>query len=848
MSNEQQANGSKTWSTEQQDVLDCIDSHVQHRIRTLEGTVAPQPHFVFINGRSGSGKSEILKHVAAKYRGQNLVVLCMAPTGLVALKFPGGTTAHNAFGLPVNDEDDIASEKITSNVSPSSQQADLLRAAHILVWDELPNQNSNVVEAAHELMCQLNEMPTTLPLGGVVVVGAGDFRQIPPVVRSWLPKDVYNASIGSMPLFTHSALTLVLTESQRDKNDPEYAKWVLSLGDGAAQCFRLKTQAIMHDGTTNDLGTAKESNMVEIPNMVKSAQTEENAIHFAFPKIGVELMGRKLSGEERLNMASNIASAAIISSTNKRVDELNKLCVEKVPGPITTLLSKNEMGIDNKKSIYFYDEFYLQGLDIRQVPPHDLQIKVGAIVMVLRNISMPEQCMNGSKAIIASVPNNYLINLIMLPSGERVVLRRIRFYYKLKGVKFSRTQFPLRLAYSLSINKSQGQTLSKVVVDMVAQPFNHGGSYVAFGRAENRHNVRYLPSINYMTSCGVQMVRNITWPQLLHHARVHIKAQPIRLQPCLDGMKSNAKCGAQQQSMPKTNASFQSTDGNQLKHQCHMPQNNKQTAQCDYKHHITETQCHEDIERLAVENHHTHIIMGPNTTYNLPWMANTRRSPHWCWGDGHCFYYAVAIVQGTLLLEQVQQLHSMLHGTPTCLATKDFLKNANIEQSEASLEEQQLMLQMCQCQTCTALMQHNAVAKSLRNATLVQLQQHQGWMMQVNGNNSQSEQEMQCALASAVNMQRFQHASWATMLEIRALAMALNQDIFVIENYDNGRGVPCVCYPAEPWTATDPRAQWYRLYEVCDQPDIVSIVNDPQNLCIWYNGTNHFEPLIVACS
>ena len=225
--NQQCADSATKWSDEQQQVLQCIDDHVRHRQQSLLGEVPPQGHFIFINGRSGSGKSEILKHTAAKYRAQQLVVMCMSPTGLVALKFPGGTTAHNAFGLPVNDEDDVASEQIKSNVGPTSQQADLLRAAHIFVWDELPNQNSNVVEAAHELMCTLNCTPTTMPFGGVVVVGAGDFRQIPPVVRSWLPKDVYNASIGSMPLFVHSAIKMLLTKSQRDKSDPNYAEWVL---------------------------------------------------------------------------------------------------------------------------------------------------------------------------------------------------------------------------------------------------------------------------------------------------------------------------------------------------------------------------------------------------------------------------------------------------------------------------------------------------------------------------------------------------------------------------------------------------------------------------------------------
>ena len=124
---------------------------------------------------------------------------------------------------------------------------------------------------------------------------------------------------------------------------------------------------------------------------------------------------------------------------------------------------------------------------------------------------------------------------------------------------------------------------------------------------------------------------------------------------------------------------------------------------------------------------------------------------------------------------------------------------------------------MCQCVSCSCLIEHNDVAKKMRCATLAQLQQHAQWMMQANGNNAQSKQEMLSALCAATNMNRFQHASWAGMLEIRAMAIALERDIFfysVMENYDNGRGVPCVCYPKEPWTTTDPTIQNYRLCEV----------------------------------
>jgi hypothetical protein len=236
-----------------------------------------------------------------------------------------------------------------------------------------------------------------MPFGGVVVVGAGDFRQIPPVVRSWLPKDVYNASIGSMPLFVHNGIKMLLTKSQRDKSDPKYAEWVLSLGNGTAKCHRLKTHAHMHTNTRQEVSTAHEANMVYVPQLVHCTHSVHNAVLFAFPNIEEDLLSRKLKRDEQLNLAAMLANAAIISSTNDRVDTINKICLSKVPGPIVTLLSKNDMATDNKKAMYFYDENYLQSLKIRQVPPHELKVKVGALVLILRNISMKEKCMHSKQ-------------------------------------------------------------------------------------------------------------------------------------------------------------------------------------------------------------------------------------------------------------------------------------------------------------------------------------------------------------------------------------------------------------------------------------------------------------------
>jgi hypothetical protein len=831
------------WSQEQQAILGTVQTHVDQYMQNKDGNGTPVGHFIFMNGRSGCGKSEILQHITNKYRGAKMVVMCVAPTGLVALKF-NGHTAHNAFGIKVCDEDNPTDDQLASSISPVSQKAEMLRNTDIFVWDELPNQHSNVLMASHELLCTLMATPHTLPFGGKIVISAGDFRQIPPVVRSWLQRDVLRASVGSCPLYLKHATKLLLTQSQRDKADPEYAQWVLSLGNGTAAAHRLLTKVEMQTTNRTSTSTALEPNMVEIPSMVQAVDNIDGAIDFCFPNIGTHLLDRKLGVNNAMAIAESMASSAIISSTNNRVDEINKRCLEKVPGKIMQLSSSNGLGPD-QKGIYLYDEFYLQSLTPRQVPPHILQLKLGSLVIVLRNMSNEEQCMNGSKAIITGLPNNFMVELLMVPSGEKVLLRRIKFYYKMSKTQYYRTQFPLRSAYGLTINKSQGQTLSKVVNDSEAQPFTHGACYVGFGRVQNRDSVAYLRSDKYSTHNNKQMVRNLAWPQLLKHAGVTHTTLPTDEQPVLQG-----KLGAQTHKRQHGPHRYPEVQVPQKHHKPQPPNNANEVGPWVTHNHQIYSLVTQDATRPTIMLKHANgtevevpTTMVHKSHHSMSTMVHAKLCLHWSWGDGNCFYYAIA-----MLIDQLQSRHSLtifaaLHGEIDCVCPQATVCLEDYRNKHVQLPTQ-CELEACSCEICGSLAMHRLAASELRAHAHNELAEHKDWMLEIQGgpNNAMAVMELNTKLQNMEATQCVDETYWASDYDIRCTAINLGRDIYVLEDLNSGRGIQCAKYSGiassmNEVAISNPRV----LYTVCTQEEAVAM---PNNLCIFYNGTTHFEPLM----
>lgn len=166
-------------------------------------------------------------------------------------------------------------------------------------------------------------------------------------------------------------------------------------------------------------------------------------------------------------------------------------------GNIVELLSKDrlaDLGEEHSSSfVNFLTEDVLNNFGTNDVPPHKLSLKQGDVCLVMRNLSKKNGITNNTRVLILEI-TRYRIVVQPIGTTHTYSLPRIYFKFTPKRCPFQilRLQFPLKLAYAMTINKSQGQTLSRVLLDVRKPVFMHGQLYVALSRVRERSNIAIM--------------------------------------------------------------------------------------------------------------------------------------------------------------------------------------------------------------------------------------------------------------------------------------------------------------------------------------------------------------------
>ncbi|KAF7813324.1 uncharacterized protein G2W53_034300 [Senna tora] len=323
----------------------------------------------------------------------------------------GGRTAHSRFSIPLE-----CNENSTCNIMQGSELANLLLQTKLIIWDEAPMAHRFCFEALDKSLKDIcgkdNPECYKKPFGGKVVVFGGDFRQILPVVPRGSRQDIVLSSLNSSYIWD-SCKVLTLTKNMRlgtGANESEnraiadFANWILKIGDG-------------------DIGDMlnDEEKEINIPNdllLNNVADPINSIVESTYP-----------SFVDNYHSHDYIRDRAILAPTLNDVASINEYMLSLLPGEETTYLSSDSISNQEADSALadVYTTEFLNTISGSGLPYHMLKLKVGAPIMLLRNIDKSMGLCNGTRLIVARLCKHVIEATIISGKfvGERVVIAQL---------------------------------------------------------------------------------------------------------------------------------------------------------------------------------------------------------------------------------------------------------------------------------------------------------------------------------------------------------------------------------------------------------------------------------------
>jgi ATP-dependent DNA helicase PIF1 len=251
----------------------CTDEQraVVEKCMDLLSQGADVPKLICIDSPAGGGKTFLLNLLLSIVRGvRGEIALASASTGIAAMLLAGGTTAHSRFGIPVP----VAEESV-STITVTSQRAEVIREATMLIWDEISMADKRAVECAdalcREIMRHQDQALESVPFGGKLMIFAGDWRQLLPVVVRGGRAQVVNTCMKRSTLW-EAVEVMKLTRNMR----------VEALGEGSAagQQLRKFSKWLL------DIGEGRSGEKVKVPeDMAMDFEDEQAFIDDVFPNL-----------------------------------------------------------------------------------------------------------------------------------------------------------------------------------------------------------------------------------------------------------------------------------------------------------------------------------------------------------------------------------------------------------------------------------------------------------------------------------------------------------------------------------------------------------------------------------
>lgn len=385
---------------------------------------------VFLTGEPGAGKTHTINAYVAYLRMQGIEPAITASTGIAATHI-GGMTIHSWAGIGIQHTlDKYALDKIAS----TEYVVKRILKNTVLIIDEISMLAPNTLDMVDAVCREIKQVQK--PFGGMQVILVGDFFQLPPIVKN----NFYN-----------------------NKNIDEFNQDTFFEEEKL-----LESQKIF----------AYQSNAWQKLSPIICYLTEQHrqdddeflAILSAIRNNSVQDVHLQMINSRQIQNGQNHDNITKLFSHNADVDRINNNELSKIKEEVYTHTMRSS-GKDN----------LVNALIKGCLSPEDLCLKKGAVVMFTKNSSR-EGFYNGTLGIVVDFENDTNYPIVKIHSGKNITVEPVDWSVEENGkIKAQITQLPLRLAWAITVHKSQGMSLDGAVMDL-SQVFEYGQGYVALSR------------------------------------------------------------------------------------------------------------------------------------------------------------------------------------------------------------------------------------------------------------------------------------------------------------------------------------------------------------------------------
>lgn len=391
---------------------------------------------LFLTGKAGTGKSTFMRHIAATIKKKHII---LAPTGIAAIN-AGGSTLHSFFKLPFHpllpNDKRYSTRNIRDTLKYNGEKNKLLREVELIIIDEISMVRADIIDFIDKVLRIYNRNMRE-PFGGKQLLLVGDIYQLEPVIK----------------------------EEERQLLRPFYPSNFFF----DAQVFR-EMQLIAVE--LKKVYRQRDAQFIALLDHIRTSHVSDSDLRLLNAQVNAEI------GTEAGRLSITL------SGRRDTVDYINEKQLNTLPDQPTI----------------FYGHIEGEFPESSLPTPMELEVKTGAQVLFIKN-DKERRWVNGTLGtIIGFGDEEDGIIYVRTEDGrdfdvQREIWSNVRYTFNEKEQKIeeeeigSYQQFPLRLAWAITVHKSQGLTFNNVKIDFTGGVFAGGQTYVALSRCTSLQGI-----------------------------------------------------------------------------------------------------------------------------------------------------------------------------------------------------------------------------------------------------------------------------------------------------------------------------------------------------------------------